>query len=97
MSDYIAEAKKATEQYLTALAKVQDDFVKAVAEFVKHAPKAPEGFELPKFDVPAVDLPSPREVSDVSFEFAEKLLTQQRTYTDKLIGVLAPAELAVKV
>lgn len=91
MTDYVNEANKAAEQYLTAVAKVQDDFVKTIAEFVKHAPKAPEGFELPKIDLPTVDLPTPADVTTVTFDFAEKLIAQQCTYAQNLIAVLTPA------
>jgi hypothetical protein len=89
MTDYIAEANKATEQYLTALAKTQDEFVKAVEAFVKQIPALPESpVALP---TPAVELPSAGEVTAVSFDFAEALLAQQRATTDKLIAVLTPA------
>jgi hypothetical protein len=87
MTDYVAEANKATEQYLTALAKTQNEFVKAVEAFVKQIPALPK----PAVDVPAVDLPSAGDVTAVSFDFAEKVLAQQRATTDKLIAVLTPA------
>jgi hypothetical protein len=38
MPDYVADANKAAEQYLTALAKAQDDYVAAVETFVKQIP-----------------------------------------------------------
>ena len=87
MTDYIAEANKATEQYLTALAKTQDDFVTAVEAFIKQIPALPQ----PAVAAPAVDLPSAGDVTAVSFDFAEKVLAQQRATTDKLIAVLTPA------
>ena len=87
MTDYIAESTKATEQYLAALAKTQDDFVAAVETFVKQIPALPQ----PAVALPAVDLPSAGDVTAVSFDFAEKMLAQQRATTDKLIAVLTPA------
>jgi hypothetical protein len=87
MTDYITEATKATEQYFAALAKTQDDFVAAVETFVKQIPALPQ----PAVALPAVDLPSAGDVTAVSFDFAEKMLAQQRATTDKLIAVLTPA------
>ena len=87
MTDYFAEATKTTEQYLAALAKTQDDFVAAVEAFVKQIPALPQ----PAVALPAVDLPSAGDVTAVSFDFAEKMLAQQRATTDKLIAVLTPA------
>jgi hypothetical protein len=87
MTDYVAEANKAAEQYLTALAKAQDDYVAAVETFVKQIPALPK----PAVATPAIDLPSAGDVTAVSFDFAEKILAQQRTTTDKLIAALTPA------
>ncbi len=87
MTDYIAEANKAGEQYLTTLAKAQDDFVAAVEAFVKQIPALPK----PAVATPALDLPSAGDVTAFSFDFAEKLLANQRTHADKLIAVLTPA------
>ena len=87
MTDYIAEANKAGEQYLTTLAKAQDDFVAAVEAFVKQIPALPQ----PAVATPTLDLPSAGDVTAVSFDFAEKILAQQRATTDKLIAVLTPA------
>lgn len=87
MTDYVAEANKASEQYLTTLAKAQDDFVAAIENFVKQIPAAPAA----PVAVPAIDLPSATDVTAFSFDFAEKLLANQRTHADKLIAVLTPA------
>lgn len=86
MTDYIAEANKATDQYLTALAKTQDEFVKAVETFMKQIPALPQS----TIAAPVADMPSAGEVTTVSFDFAEKILAQHRATTDKLISVLAP-------
>ena len=87
MTDYVAEANKATEQYLTMLAKAQGDFVAAVEAFVKQIPALPQ----PAVATPAVDLPSAGDVTAASFDFAEKVLAQQRVTTGKLIAILTPA------
>jgi len=87
MTDYIAEATKVSEQYLATLAKAQDDYVAAVESFVKQIPALPQ----PTVPAPVADLPSVGDVTAVSFDFAEKVLAQQRATTDKLIAALTPA------
>lgn len=86
MTNYIAEANKATEQYLTALAKTQDEFVKAVETFMKQIPSMPQS----TLAAPIADMPSAGEITTVTFDFAEKILAQHRATTDKLMSVLAP-------
>ncbi len=88
MTDYVAQAAKAADEYLATVAKVQDNFVEAVAAFVKALPELPK----PAVDVPVpADLPKAEAVSAATFDFAEKVLAQGRATTDKLIAVLAPA------
>ena len=86
MTDYVAEANKATQQYLDALAKTQEEFVKAIETFMKQLPALPQS----PVTAPVGDLPSAGEVSTVTFDFVEKILAQQRATTDRLISVLAP-------
>jgi len=88
MTDYVAEANKATEQYLATLAKAQEEYVKAVETFVKQVPALPK----PAVELPAVDLPSAGDITAATFDFAEKVLAQQRATTDKLIAALTPAQ-----
>lgn len=85
MTDYVAEANKATEQYLSALAKTQEEFVKAFETFMKQMPALPQA----AVPAPVADLPSASEVNTVTFDFAEKVLAQHRATTDKLIELLA--------
>lgn len=87
MSDYTTQAHKATESYLSTVAKAQDDLVAAVAAFAKQLPKATE---VP--GMPTADLPTPSEITAASFDFAEKMLAQNRAHTDQLIAVLTPAK-----
>lgn len=86
MTDYVAEANKATEQYLATLAKAQEEYVKAVEAFVKQVPALPK----PAVELPTADLPTAGDISSATFDFAEKVLAQQRATTDKLLAVLAP-------
>ena len=46
---------------------------------------------LPKFDIPGIDaLPSPQEAIALGFDFAEKLLSTQKTFADQLLAALTP-------
>ncbi len=88
MTDYIAEATKTADEFLAAVAKMQDNFVEAVAAFVKALPELPQ----PVVDVPVpADLPKAEDVTAATFDFAEKVLAQGRATTDKLFAALAPA------
>lgn len=87
MSDYTDQAGRATETYLSTVAKAQADLIKTVTALVEKLPKTPE---VP--GAPIADLPTPSEITAVSFEFAEKVLAQNRAHTDQLIAVLQPAK-----
>jgi len=90
VTDYVAEANKATEQYLATLAKAQEEYVKAVETFVKQVPALPKpAVELPAVELP-IDLPKAQDVTAAGFDFAEKALAQYRVTTDKLVA-LVPA------
>lgn len=86
MTDFIAETNKAADQYLAAVAQVQDQFVQAVEAFVKNLPELPK----PAVELPAVDLPKAEEITAATFDFAEKALAQNRAAADKLVA-LVPA------
>jgi hypothetical protein len=88
MTDFVAEASKTADEFLATVAKVQDNFVEAVAAFVKALPEFPK----PAVEVPVpADLPKPEDVTAATFDFAEKVLAQGRATTDKLFAALAPA------
>ena len=92
MTDYIAETSKVAEQYLAAVATMQNTVIEAVEAFVKNLPELPKpAIELPTIELPAVDVPAAAEVNAAVFEFAGKALAQHRAATDKLIAVLTPA------
>ena len=88
MTDFVAEASKTADEFLATVAKVQDNFVEAVAAFVKALPEFPK----PAVEVPVpADLPKAEDVTAATFDFAEKVLAQSRATTDKLFAALAPA------
>ena len=88
MTDYVAEATKTADEFLASVAKLQDQFVEAVAAFVKALPELPK----PAVEVPVpADLPTPQDITAAGFDFAGKVLAQSRATTDKLFAALAPA------
>jgi len=89
MSNYVKLATDAGDQYLATLSEMQENFLKASSMFAaKFTPPTPT-FELP----PAVAavVPTPAEVTEASFAFAQKLLKQQKSFSEKLFATSAPA------
>jgi hypothetical protein len=90
MSNYVKLATDAGDQYLASLAEMQDNFVKAANAFAaKFTPPAPVAMP-PAFTAP--DVPTPAEVTEASFAFAQKLLKQQKTFVEKLLAASTPAK-----
>ena len=82
MSDYVKRANGVTDQYLTALAESQEQFLKTLTTFSALLPKVPAG-PVPEF---VAELPTPKEVVEANFAFATKLLKQQKDFTEKLVA-----------
>lgn len=82
MSDYVKLASGAADQYLTALAESQEQFLKSVAAFNSWLPKV-ASVTAPAFPV---ELPTAKEVVEANFAFASKLLKQQKDFADKLVA-----------
>ena len=87
MSDYVKRATGVADQYLTALAESQEQFLKTLTTFSSLAPKVPAA-PVPEF---AAALPTPKEVIDANFAFAAKLLKQQKDFAEKLVAAATPA------
>ena len=83
MSDYVKLASGAGDQYLTALAESQEQFLKSIAAFNSWLPKVPTAAATPAY---AVDLPTVKEVVEANFAFATKLLKQQKDFAEKLVA-----------
>ena len=90
MSDYVKRATGVGDQYLTALAESQEQFLKTLAAFSAYVPKVPvtPATPAPEF---VTALPSPKEVVEANFAFAAKLLKQQKDFSEKLVAATAPA------
>ena len=82
MSDYVKKATGVGDQYLSALAESQEQFLKTLSTFSAWVPKA-QVATAPEF---AAALPTPKEVLEANFAFAAKLLKQQKDFTEKLVA-----------
>jgi len=88
MSNYVKLATDAGDQYLTSLAEIQENFLKATTAFAaRFTPVAPVA--APAFATP--ELPTVEEITEASFAFAQKLLKQQKTFAEKLLAASTPA------
>jgi hypothetical protein len=88
MSNYVKLATDAGDQYLSSLAEMQENFLKATTAVASSFPPATP-IETP----PAIAavFPSPQEVTEASFAFAQKLLKQQKSFAEKLLAASTPA------
>ena len=82
MSEYVKLVNGAADQYLTALAESQEQFLKSVSAFNSWLPKA-ASVPTPAF---AAELPTAKEVVEANFAFATKLLKQQKDFAEKLVA-----------
>ena len=88
MSEYVKQVSTAGEQYLTALAEGQEQFLKAMSSYTSLLPKVPVA-PIPAF---AAELPTPKEIVEANFTFAAKLLKQQKEFTEKLFAASPSAQ-----
>jgi len=82
MSDYVKRASGIGDQYLSALAESQEQFLKTLTTLSASVPKAPAA-PAPEF---VAALPTPKEILEANFAFAAKLLKQQKDFTEKLVA-----------
>jgi hypothetical protein len=84
MSAYVKLVTDAGDQYLSTLAEMQEKFLKAANEFSTRMASVAPPIEVP----PALTagIPTPQEVTDASFAFAQKLLKQQKAFSEKLLA-----------
>ena len=88
MSNYVKLATDAGDQYLTSLAEMQENFLKATTALAaRFTPVTPVA--IPAFAAP--ELPTAQEITDASFAFATKLLKQQKSFAEKLLAASTPA------
>ena len=91
MSNYVKLATDAGDQYLAALAEMQENFLKATtAMAARFTPPTPVA--VPPAFAAASDLPTPAEITEASFAFAQKLLKQQKSFAEKMLAASTPAK-----
>jgi hypothetical protein len=75
-------AQQACDAYLETLSQTQEATLKAVAAFAAHTPQTPN---------PEVLLTAPgailREIASTTFDFAAKLVANQRAYAQRLLAI----------
>jgi hypothetical protein len=92
MSNYVKLATDAADQYLTSLAEMQENYLKASTAFAsKFTPPMPVETP-PAFAAAAANIPTAQEVTEASFAFAQKLLKQQKSFAEKLVALSTPAK-----
>lgn len=84
MNDFVKQSTEAAEQYMAFLAKAQEQ----ILENARQIPAAP-AVDLPQVNLPqpAVDLPTPRELTQAAFSFTEKLVAQQRSFVEQYLDI----------
>jgi hypothetical protein len=88
---YAKVAADAGDQYLTALAEIQENFLKSATAFAERVAAATP--PVPAVSQPAFapTLPTAQEVTEANFAFAQKLLKQQKSFAEKLLAAGTPA------
>ena len=86
MSEYVKFATSTGDQYLAALAEVQDTFLKSMTPFSQWASTVPQ---MPASSF-APEMPTLQEVTEANFAFASKLLKQQKKFAEKLFATASP-------
>lgn len=87
MMNYSKMFTDAGEQYLATLSEMQENFLKARSALAAKLPAPPPAVENPFASM----FPSPQDMTDASFAFAQKLLKQQKSFTEKLLATSTPA------
>jgi hypothetical protein len=88
MSEYEKFVTGAGDQYLAALAEVQDRFLKMLALSPAWAAAA---YPMGALRFPT-EPPTPRQIIETNFTFVEKWLKQQKAFADRLFGMVATRE-----
>jgi hypothetical protein len=91
MASFAKMVTDAGEQYLSTLNEMQENVLKATAAYQARMAAMPTPATAPGVDKFMAAVPSPQELMDASFAFSEKLLKQQKSFTEKLLAASAPA------
>jgi hypothetical protein len=88
MASYVKLAAEAGDKYLSALAEFQESFLKSAATGADRFKAATTAAATPAFELA---IPSPQEIAEANFAFAQKLLKVQKTFVEKLLAAATPA------
>jgi len=91
--------QKVQDQTLEAVGKVQDAAVEAVTSWTENAnkllsqlPDITKNYDIPGFAEFTKQFPTIAELIDANFEFAQRLLTSQRDFAQRIAAAATPAE-----
>ena len=85
----VADVAAAQDQFLEGIRQGQDALVEAVRVWAEAAAKT--ATLAPPLPEPSEDLPRPADLVAGSFDFAERMLAEQRTFAERLVAAAAPA------
>ena len=87
MSNYGKLVAERTDQYFATLDAAQQNFLQSIATYSASLPVSPLS---PPQAIPG--LPTVQEIIEASFAFAQKLLSQQQSFMQKLLSATTPSE-----
>jgi hypothetical protein len=90
--------QKVQDHTLDAVRKTQDAVVEAVTAWAETAdkltaqlPDFAKGYEFPEFADFTKQFPTAAEVIDANFDFAQRVLTNQRDFAHRIVAATKPA------
>ena len=84
---YLTPAVEAADQVFEAVVKAQDATIDAVSTFTANLPEAAKNVPA----LPETDLPTAQEIASTYFEFAEKILSNQKAFVDRFFAATTVA------
>ena len=84
---YLTPTIEAADQVLEAVVKAQDAAIDAVSTFTANLPEAAKNVPA----LPETDLPTAQEIASTYFEYAEKVLSNQKAFVERFFAASAPA------
>ena len=84
---YLTPTIEAADQVFEAIVKAQDATIDAVSTFTANLPEAAKNVPA----LPENDLPTAQEIASTYFEFAEKILSNQKAFVDRLFAAATVA------
>ena len=84
---YLTPTVEAADQVFEAIVKAQDATIDAVSTLTASLPEAAKNVPA----LPENDLPTAQEIASTYFEFAEKILSNQKAFVDRLFAAATVA------